>query len=163
MGQREGALHLLGVLLPVRHGFVCSLFTGVSLHAFFVYSYCGFGKYCGYCGILWCGDIQYLWTQYWSFVRGQVQVFDFDTTFGFLCVPRFQWIPLQFENLGLEMTVQNPPSFPAEKPSENRVLVPTGDELWPGTSSFPPELESFWRETKELKIPKNWRALERGG
>ena len=44
----------------------------------------------------YCRVAQHLWTQYWSFVRGQVKVFDFDTTFGFLCVPRFQWIPLQF-------------------------------------------------------------------
>ena len=71
-------------------------FSQGFLFTLLFYSYCGVGKYCGYGGILWCGDIQYLWTQYWSFVRGQVKVFDVDTTFGFLCVPRFQWIPLQF-------------------------------------------------------------------
>ena len=60
MGQREGALHLLGVLLPMTHGLVCFTFHRGFSSRFFFYSYCGFGKYCGYCGILWCGDIQYL-------------------------------------------------------------------------------------------------------
>ena len=68
-----------------------------------------------------------------------------------------------FENLGLEMTVQNPPSFPAEKPSENRVLVSTGGELWQGTSSFPPSAGELLEGDERAKIPKNWRALERGG
>ena len=34
-GKREGALQLLGVLLPVRQALFVSLFTGVSLHASF--------------------------------------------------------------------------------------------------------------------------------
>ena len=68
-----------------------------------------------------------------------------------------------FENLGLEMTVQNPPSFPAEKPSENRVLIPTGGEHWPGTSSFPPSagelLEGDERAQNPQEAGELWREV----
>ena len=65
-----------------------------------------------------------------------------------------------FENLGLEMTVQNPPSFPAEKPSENRVLVSTGGELWQGTSSFPPSAGELLEGDERAQNPQ---ALESFG
>ena len=66
-----------------------------------------------------------------------------------------------FENSGLEMTVQNPPSFPAEKPSENRALIPTGGEHWPGTSSFPPSAGELLEGDERALNP--FGALERGG
>ena len=62
-----------------------------------------------------------------------------------------------FENSGLEMTVQNPPSFPAEKPSENRVLVPAV------TSSFPPSAGELLEGDKRAQNPQELESLERGG
>ena len=53
-GQREGALHLLGVMLPVRHSFV-SLFTEVFLHASFFNLTVVFAStvvIVGYCGVV---------------------------------------------------------------------------------------------------------------
>ena len=64
-----------------------------------------------------------------------------------------------FENLGLEMTVQNPPSFPAEKPSENRVLIPTGGELWQETSSFPPSAGELLEGDERAQNPQELESF----
>ena len=55
MGQREGALHLLGVLLPVRHGFVCFTFhRGFSSRFFFTLTVvlASTVVIVGYCGVV---------------------------------------------------------------------------------------------------------------